>query len=97
VFPGFGEPAFAAVTADHLRTMQLTMRAGRWIREADESDGSAEVRVRRCASSSVADGDIPTRDAFYSERLSVLLRKIEFLCSAVITPENGLNNLAGLE
>jgi hypothetical protein len=60
-------------------------------------DASGESRTRRCASSSIANGDIPTRDAFYSERLSVLLRKIEFLCSAVITPENGLNNLAGLE
>jgi predicted permease len=35
LFPGFGEPAFDAVTADHLRTMQLTMRAGRWIAESD--------------------------------------------------------------
>jgi predicted permease len=42
--PNFGTPAFDAVTWDYLKTMRLTMRAGRWIERTDAS-GSEAVMV----------------------------------------------------
>ena len=43
--PGFGAPAFDAVTPDYLTTLGLTMRAGRWLHDNDLAGAAAVVVI----------------------------------------------------